>query len=377
MMKSFIRPGAALVMGAALAGVLASLARAVALEKDLVFAEVVLPAPEGKVNHAPGVIEFPSGEILTCWYSGTTEANPDAVILCSRSADSGLTWSSPWTVVERGERATGASEPNKSVGNVSLFHDVLGRLWMIYGVIQRWDLPLFGNVCRTWLCSRVDAKVSRDDGVTWSTAVRFDDESGALPRSKPLRHPSLGDLVPLYLERDRRSYVRIIDLSRAEPGRAPPTSRASFIPTSEIIQPSLVPQPDGRVRAFLRDSSKTAVRTALLDPASAQWGKPVATNLPNPGSAVDSLLDDDGEFVLVYNPSTADRHVLRLASSRDGIHFAEGCDLVPNNQQGDVAYPYVIRSKDKTWHLAYSSHAKTRIHHIRFNATWLRQCLGR
>lgn len=342
------------------------------------IARGIVPVPEGQTNHAPGLVELTDGRLLVCWYSGTSEANEDTRILCSDSTDRGGSWSLPRVVVDRGEQAFGAEAANKSPGNVTLHFDGRGRLWLIYGVIQRWDWPLIGNVCRNWLCGRVDAKVSADLGETWSAAVRLDDQTGALPRAKPVHVDRLGDILPLYREGDETAYLRIVDLAAMSPGQSLPLPSGLVVPLvgEALIQPSLVVQPNGLIRAYLRDSRSASVFTALFDPASGLAAPAVPTNLPNPGAAVDAWLDDASRFVLVYNPSTGDRHSLSLAQSTDGVHFHPGCDLVASGAEGDVAYPTVIRSANGDWHVVYSSDGKTRIQHVRFNAAWLDHCLA-
>ena len=86
----------------------------------------------------PRIFGLMLGRLLVCWYSGTTEANEDTNILCSDSLDGDTTWGLPTRAVGPGERAIGAVEANKSLGNVALYLDIAGRLWMIHGVIQRW-----------------------------------------------------------------------------------------------------------------------------------------------------------------------------------------------------------------------------------------------
>lgn len=358
-----------------LAGVVAACLWHAARADPPAISASLVPAPGGRTNHGPGLVGLADGGLLLCWYSGATEANEDARILCSDSADHGGHWTPPRVAVDRGEQAPGAAAANKSLGNVTLHRASDGRLWMIYGVIQRWDWPLVGNVCRNWLCGRVDAKVSSDQGRTWSGAMRLDDQTGALPRGKPVRVAGLGDVIPLYLEGAEQSFVRIVDLARASPEHPPlgPTAALSGAP---LIQPSLVVQADGRLRAFLRDSRAVSIYTAVFDPATLRWGAAVATNLPNPGAAVEALRDDKGRFVLIYNPSRDDRRTLSLAWSDDGISFHRGCDLVGTGTQGDVAYPTAIRDDDGDWHVVYSSDGKSRIRHLRFGAAWLDQCLG-
>ncbi len=337
---------------------------------DLVRSE--LPAPLRQVNHAPGLTELPTGALLLCWYSGSSEANPDTRILCSRSTDRGATWSVPAVAVGAGERAAGAREVNKSLGNVVLFADARhDRLWMIHGVIQRWDLPILGNLCLSWRCGRVDVRMSADGGHSWSAATRLDDQTGALPRASVLWHPQLGGFLPLYLEAEQTSYVRQVEFGAARLRLGPPLR----IPTSGVIQPVLVFQRDGRVRAFLRDVAGIAVRTAVLNRQLGRWSEAVTTNLPNPNSAVEAFTDDWGRFVVIHNPSTRKRRTLRLASSEDGVHFTSGCDLVPEGQEGEVAYPTAVRRSDGTWFVAYSADAKTRVHLVRFGPDWLKRCL--
>jgi predicted neuraminidase len=345
--------------------------------------ESLVPVPIGQINHGPGLVELPSGGLLACWYSGTTEANADSRILCSSSDDRGRTWTEPLVAVAAGEQARGADEPNKSLGNVTLTHDRSGRLWMIYGVIQRWDWPIIGSLCRNWLCGRVDAKVSRDQGRTWSASVRFDDQTGALPRAKPVSAGAAGDLVPLYLEGAETSFLRLLDLSQLDEPKPVETGQdlnKAVSRTGQIfrlnnpglIQPALLVQVDGTIRAFLRDSRERWVHTAVLDLPSGRWSPAIATNLPNPGSAIDAFFDGQGAFILAYNPSNSDRHRLKLARSDDGVHFEPGCDIA--EEQGDVAYPTIIRAADGIWHMVYSSDGKTRIRHVQFDEVWLAHC---
>lgn len=331
----------------------------------------LLPVPPATVNHAPGLVELPSGALLLCWYSGNAEAARDVSILCAVSRDRGAGWSAPTTAVGPGDQAEGAREANKSLGNVVL-HLEGSRVWMIHGVIQRWQVPPFGNLCLNWYCGRVDARFSDDGGRHWSGAVRLDDQPGALPRAPLLRHPTLGLLLPLYNEGAGQSYVRQL----AFDGTAIRAGPAIALDAHGLIQPALVLVPDGTVRAFLRDGRARAVHTAVLDPATLRWSMAVPTSLANPDSAVAAFRDDGDRFVVIHNPSTTARAALTLASSRDGTHFTPGCNLVPAGTAGEVAYPTAIRARDGLWHVAYSAGGKRRIAHLAFDATWLSACLG-
>ena len=60
----------------------------------------ILPAPAG-VNHGPGLLSLGDGVLLACWYSGRSEAGPDARILCARSRDGGVRWDPPRAEIGR------------------------------------------------------------------------------------------------------------------------------------------------------------------------------------------------------------------------------------------------------------------------------------
>jgi predicted neuraminidase len=358
---------------AAVSLMLSSSREIAAQESSHAFSHVQLPAPPENINHGPAIAELAAGEFLACWYSGSSEGGPNSEILCSRSIDGGASWLQPTVAVRPGEKALGADEPNKSVGNVVLYNDRSGRLWMVYGVIQRWQLPLVGNICTNWRCGRVDAKVSEDAGRSWSDSIRLDNQTGALPRGKPIPLPHFTEALPLYIESDHRSFIRFVDFE-ASTSNLLRISPPYFIPGSGIIEPVLVPIRGGGIRSYLRDSSSEVIRTAVLDIGTGLWTKVTATNLPNPNSAIDAYVDTKGITWMVYNPSTKNRKALSLAASSDGQNFAKKCDLIRENTEGDVAYPYVIQTKQNKILVIFSSFTKTRIDLLSFNINWPDTC---
>ena len=330
-----------------------------------------IPAPAVGENHGAAVAELPSGALLVCWYSGDHEEDVSVRILCSRGTSDGASWSAPWTAVAPGDRAVGASAANKSLGNVTLTVMPDGRVWMVHGVIQRRDLPVVGNVCKNWVCGRIDARESVDGGRTWSKAQRLVDQGGALPRAE-LQPFEGGYLLPFYIESLQIPVVAWVSLVGDRPSVLSEWSVIGW----KLIQPALVRQADGRFRAFFRDQQRKGVYTALFDAWAGAWSKPQITNLPNPGAAVDAFDDGTGRFVLIYNPSNATRDVLALARSSDGVHFQPGCDLSVRGADAPAAYPSVIRGRDGAWRVVYSANAKGRIKFVRFDSAWLEECFS-
>jgi hypothetical protein len=292
-----------------------------------------LPAPPG-VNHGAAILALAAPRLLACWYSGRSEAGADAVIVCTRSADAGATWSPPVTVSRPGERDLGGARPAKSVGNVVLTRDRTGRVVMIAGEVQ--SRRVMGlESCRSWRCGRISFRISIDDGASWSPPTRLDDRPGALPRSGVRTGPA-GDLLPVYRE-GRGSSVLRLDLATLASGR-PSAVQVQPIPASQdLLQPTLA-DVAGRATAFLRDRRRRAVYATEFDPAAGVWRAAVPTDLPNPGSAVEAF-DFGDKAGLIYNPSRRDRRALGIAFTADGRTFPYGCELIPQDAAGEVAYP--------------------------------------
>jgi predicted neuraminidase len=372
MMRMMFRPPASAVRLAghlALAVALAASALS-ARAQELTRAEI--PAPAGMENHGAAIAELPSGALLACWYSGLHEEDRSVRILCARGSGDGGTWSQPWTAVVPGDQAAGAQAPDKSLGNVTLTVTADGRVWMVHGVIQSRMLPLVGEICRNWVCGRIDARVSADEGRSWSRASRLVDVSGALPRAelKPLEG---GDyLAPFYEENAQRAFLARVSLI----GEAASLHEVWRLDGRKLIQPALARQDDGRFRVYFRDQDRQGVWAARFDPRTGAWSDVGLTNLPNPGAAVDVFGDGAGRFVLIYNPSNATRDVLALARSGDGAHFTFGCDLSLPGLEGPAAYPSVIRGRDGAWRVVYSANAKGRIKFVRFDSAWLEKCFS-
>jgi len=351
--------------------VLCGLGRAgAAVAAPILRAEV--PAPAVGENHGAAIAELGSGALLVCWYSGDHEEDLSVRILCSRGTGDGSSWSAPWTAVAPGDQAIGAQDRNKSLGNVTLTVAPDGRVWMVHGVIQSRTWPMVGNICKNWVCGRIDARVSADEGRTWSRAHRLVDLPGALPRAE-MKAAGDGYLLPFYQETAQRSVIARVVLE----GDVARLVTTWPLDGFKLIQPALAPLGDGRFRVFFRDQQRQGVYTALFDPASGAWTKPEITNLPNPGAAVDVFDDGSGRDVLIYNPSNTTRDVLALARSADGIHFEPGCNLSAPATEAVVAYPSVIRGRDGDWRAVYSANAKGRIRFVRFDSGWLEECFAR
>ncbi len=259
---------AALFMAATMAGAQAPAPPPAVQPAGIVRTEI--PAPPAGENHGAAIAQLRSGALLACWYSGDHEEDRSVRILCSRSNSDGVSWSSPWTAVSPGDRAVGAAAPDKSLGNVTLTVTSGGRVWMIHGVIQSRIFPVVGETCRNWSCGRIDARVSGDEGRTWSRASRLVDSVGALPRAEP--KPSGGAyLVPFYEETEQRSAIAIVSLadgvakvSAIWPFDGPQADSAGAGRTERRPLPRLLPRPAAARASTPRCSTRAPAPGAIL-----------------------------------------------------------------------------------------------------------------
>lgn len=317
-------------------------------------------SPEGlfPANHGATLAELPEGKTLVCWYAGSREGGPDVQIYCSQKDKTSTVWSKPAVAVAAGERASGAWLKNKTVGNPSLFLDPQGVLWLFYTSIQ------IGG----WAGGKVDYKVSKDFGQTWSEGKRLIDDFGNLTRTKPILLSSdpVVFMLPLYHELFKKNgYTCNLEVNAGEIKNF----TCHEVPGDEHFQPSIV-NFKNKIYAYFRDFNKNAVFTAEFDLQKQEWSMPVATNLPNPNSSVESLVYKN-QVLLIYNNSNAERAPLSLAVSSDGILFKHLHDFEPFGVNREFSYPAFIQSSDGLFHLAYTYERRVGIKYIQFNEDWL------
>ena len=113
--------------------------------------------------HASTVIELGNGDLLSAWFGGTAEGNPDVAIWYSRKVNG--KWSEPIELVR--ERETPSWNP-------VLFYTKDKRLWLYYK---------YGTTPTTWSAGR---RFSEDDGKTWSAVEHLPAGLYGPIRAKPL-----------------------------------------------------------------------------------------------------------------------------------------------------------------------------------------------
>jgi predicted neuraminidase len=330
---------AALVLGLVLASTLSSQApsapSAGILKTEFIYETAPFPS-----CHASTIVETDRG-LVTAWFGGTAERNPDVGIWVSRHVNGA--WTTPVEV------ANGVQNPSlrHPTWNPVLFQPRNGPLWLFYKV---------GPSPSTWWGM---AMTSADGGQTWSAPQRLADGILGPIKNKPVQLAN-GDIVSgSSTEHDgwRVHFERSSDTGRTW------TATPAIHDGTPIgaIQPSVLVHRDGRLQALGRSRQGKIFETWSSDQGKT-WTAPSLTELPNSSTGTDAVTLRDGRFLLVYNHTPRGRSPLNVSISSDGKQWQAGAVL--ENEAGlEFSYPAVIQSRDGLVHITYTWH-RTRIKHV-------------
>jgi predicted neuraminidase len=259
--------------------------------RELIFQPGSVPFAS---SHASTIVELKGGSLMTAWFGGTGEGNPDVAIWSSRSnAGKTAVWSPPEEL---------AREPGVPCWNPVMFHTKDGRLWLYYK---------FGPSPDTWTGAR---KHSDDEGKTWSPAEHLPAGLIGPVRAKPLVLPN-GTIVSGSSTESYHSWAAWIERSTDGGEKwtrigpiAPPVNavnpgadvRGKVDPshlrgsqerneTTGIIQPSVVSLGEKHLRFYARSTANIA-RIIVADSfdSGITWSAVRPLDLPNPNSGMAS-----------------------------------------------------------------------------------------
>jgi len=280
--------------------------------------------------HASTIVETGAG-LVTAWFGGTREGNPDVGIWASRN--DGAAWSTPVQVAD-GVQADGSRFP---CWNPVLFQPRQGALLLFYKVGPSPD--------RWWGV----LKTSEDGGRTWSPASRLPEGILGPIKNKPVQLRDGTLLCPSSSEHDgwRVHFERTADLGKTWE-RTGPLNDGTRI---GAIQPALLTLEDGSLLALCRSRQHAIAESRSAD-GGKTWSAMGFTALPNPNSGLDALTLADGRHLLVYNHCTSGRTPLNVAVSSDGRTWRAALTL--EDQPGEYSYPAVIQARDRSVHVTYT-----------------------
>ena len=376
---------------------LASASGAPVDERPRFSAELVFPL-HPKHNHASSIVECPNGDLLVSWYRGSGERQADDVAVFGARRRSGETkWSESFVM---------ADTPGFPDGNTAMFIDARRKLWLFWPVV-------IANTWESCLTSYRVAAQYEDDGAPkweWQGAIFLKPESfveemekalearlknsplpnemtnrvaelkrrigdklsqrlGWQPRCKPTVLRSGRILLPLYSDTYSVSIMAISD----DGGQTWTASRplAGF----GNIQPTVLEKRDGTLVAYMRENGPVdRIRVAESSDSGRTWGPVGATTLPNPGSGLDGLRLNNGDWLLIYNDTTRGRNSLAVSISDDEGKSWQWTRHLENQPAGSFHYPAIIQSRDGMLHAVYSyfvADGKS-MKHATFNEAWVK-----
>ena len=283
--------------------------------------------------HAATIVETEEG-LVASFFGGTRERNPDVCIWVVRHVDG--SWTEP-TQVADGVQDDGTRQPT---WNPVLFQPRSGPLMLFYKV---------GPSPSTWWGM---FKTSRNNGRTWSDAVRLPDGILGPIKNKPIQLADGTIISPSSTESPtdgwRLHFERSTDGGKTWTATSPVENPEGV----KAIQPSILIHPGDKLQAIGRTKSKKVFSTWSTDNGQT-WEKLTLLDVPNPNSGTDAVTLNDGTHLLVYNHSDSFRYPLNVALSEDGIHW-NSVAVLDSEPTGQYSYPAVIQAKDGLIHIVYT-----------------------
>ena len=333
----------------ALAGSL--MAQAGVLKHEFIYESA--PFPE---CHAATIVETAQGSLLSAWFGGTHEKNPDVGIWVSRWENNA--WSKP-VEVANGVQNDKLRYPT---WNPVLFQMKNGPLALYFKVGPSPD-DWWGEVV-----------TSTDDGRTWQNRQKLPNKGIGPVKNKPIQ---LADGTLLCPSSDETGGPWTVHVESTKDGGKTWTKVGPLNDGKKVraIQPTIVQLGGDKLGMLCRDGHADGrVLQTWSSDAGKTWSELESSTLPNPNSGIDAVTLTSGKHLLVYNhtirsgPSPKGREHLGVALSDDAKTWKAALTL--EQSKGEYSYPAVIQSRDGLVHILYTWNRK-KLRHVVVDPTKL------
>jgi len=284
--------------------------------------------------HASTIAEIPDG-LITAWFGGTAEKNPDVGIWVSRFTNG--KWSKP------AEAANGIRENKKRYPcwNPVLYNSG-DEILLFYKV---------GPSPSEW---RGELITSDDKGISWSASHQLPEGIIGPVKNKPVLLKNGTLLCPSSTENEGwRVHMEMTPDYGITWERTPALNDKS----KAAIQPAILLHPSGKIQILCR-SKQSQILTSWSEDNGAHWTDLVPSGIPNPNSGIDAVTMNDGRHLLVYNHLSSGRNTLNVAVSDDGFSWSGAVLLENDVKDKEYSYPAVIQSNDNMIHITYTWNRK-------------------
>jgi alpha-L-rhamnosidase len=319
--------------------------------------------------HAATIAETTKGDLVTAFFGGTKEANPDCCIWLSRKSKKSDVWSAPVKVAD----GVLSSTLRKACWNPVLFQIPGSDLLLFYKV---------GIRVADWTAYVIRSK---DGGVHWSKPQQLPQGFLGPAKNKPIwldgkiicpsGIESNGCKVHFEVSEDKGKTWRKVgpldaelsvptqfrkaggdNVTDKEAGEAIANKGAQPI---FALQPTIIKLADGRLQIFCR-SRNAKLATAYSSDKGESWSKVSLSDLPSNNSGIDAVTLADGRHLIAYNDFSTlagtpkgVRTPLCLAISDDGKVWKHLMTL-EDSPISQYSYPSIIQSKDGKVHIVYT-----------------------
>jgi len=349
--------------------------------------------------HGSTIAELPDGSLVSAFFGGTKERNPDCCIWVCRKPKGSDSWTEPVIaadgvfslddpyVHQAGLTGIDSTTTPATAGPVG--PDFKGDITTARRKAC-WNPVLFlmPGTNELLLFFKIGSKVgdwtgwltrSTDGGVTWSEREPLPDGILGPIKNKP---EYLGGRLLCPSSREGHGWRAVMEYTD-DMGKT--WHSTGFLPADSgymtrdltrlqplySIQPSILKHPDGRLQILCR-SRNSYLTTSWSDDNGTTWSRMTLCDVPNNNSGTDAVTLADGRHMLVYNdfatlPGTpkGPRTPLCVAISADGLNWQRILTL-EDSPVSQYSYPSVIQAKDGTIHIVYTWR-RQRIRHVEIN----------
>ncbi len=296
----------------------------------LLTAEFIYEKASFPSCHASTITETNQG-LLAAWFGGTHENHPD-VCIYTASCIKGK-WSQPELVADGIVNDT----LRYPCWNPVLFKRDNGDILLYYKV---------GKDPRSWWGMY---KISKDQGKTWSAAVKIPDSLLGPIKNKPEKLKNGLILYPTSIE-TKEIWNVYIETSDQELNHWEKINIDNN--GLNAIQPTILFHKDGKIQLLCRSKEKRVVET-WSDDQGKTWTPLQLTSLPNNNSGLDAVTLKNGMQLLICNPIEKGRNKIAVLASADGKNW-DNLIVLEDQPKGEFSYPAIIQAKDGTVHITYT-----------------------
>jgi predicted neuraminidase len=298
--------------------------------------------------HSATIAETPTG-LVTAFFGGTKERNPDVEIYVSR-----LEYGK-WTVPQSVANGIQTDTLRLPTWNPVLYQIPNGDLLLFYKI---------GPKPSEWWGM---LKISKDGGRTWSAAEKLPNNQIGPVKNKPVLLSNGLLFAPSSTEAKgwKVHFEVSADFGKTWKTIGPLNAGKDSI---NAIQPSILDHGNGKLQIIARTRNR-ALSTAWSYDNGTTWTALEKTNLPNNNSGTDAVTMQNGKHVLVYNHvlppgdlAKGPRTPLNVSVSKDGKTWFATL-ILEDSPISQYSYPAVIQTKDGLLHFVYTWR-RERIKHI-------------